>query len=42
MSLSYDYYKTFYYVAKYRSLSKASAIWRPSWAAPCSSAPAGG
>ena len=25
MSLSYDYYKTFYYVAKYRSLSKAAA-----------------
>ena len=24
MSLSYDYYKTFYYVAKYRSLSKAA------------------
>ena len=25
MSLSYDYYKTFYYAAKYRSLSKAAA-----------------
>ena len=43
MYVNCDYYRVFYYVAKYGSLSQAarpapSGTWRRRWAVPCSPA----